>query len=108
MLESTEYDEVITTKESEMIDAFSSKNIHARTKTAFTRVRLNVMTQTLHAEEGLLPHGLMIQNVYTEMSNGSKSVAIMVRNGTVYPQTLKKKIPVARVVTVNWVPEVQM
>ena len=26
----------------------------------------------------------------------------------VYPQTLKKKIPVARVVTANWVPEMQM
>ena len=52
------------------------------------------MTQALHAEEGSLPQGLMIQNAYTEMCNVSKSVTIVVRNGTAYPQTLKK-IPVA-------------
>ena len=71
-------------------------------------VRLNIMTQALHAEEGSLWQGLMIQNTYNEMHNGRKSVAIVVRNGTAYPQTLKKKIPVARVLAVNHVPEVQM
>ena len=76
-------------------------------KTGFTGVRLNVMTQALHAEEGSLPQGLTIQNAYTKMRNGSKSVANVVRNGMAYPQTLKK-IPVARVVAANWVPEVQM
>ena len=108
MLDPTEYDEVVTTKESQMVDAFSSKIIHARTKTEFTGVRLNVMTQALHAEEGALPSGLMVQNTYTEMHNGSKSVAVMVRNSTAYSQTLKKKIPVARVVAANLVPELQM
>ena len=107
VLDPTEYDEVITTKESEMIDAFSSKIIHVRRKTAFTRVSLNVMTQALHVEEGSLPQDLMIQNTYTKMCNGSKSVAVMVRNGMAYPQILKK-IPVVRVVDANWVPEVQM
>ena len=50
----------------------------------------------------------MIQNTYTKMCNGSRSVAIIVRNGMAYPQTLKKKIPVARVVAANWVSEPQM
>ena len=68
-----------------MIDAFSSKIIHAWTKTAFTSVRLNVMTHALHADEGLLPAGLTIQNVYTEMHNGSKNVAVVVRNSMAYP-----------------------
>ena len=107
VLDPTEYDEVVTTKDSQTIDAFSSKIIHARTKTAFTSVRLNMMTQALCAKEGSLPQGLMIQNAYTEMCNGSKSVTVMIRNGTAYPQTLKK-IPVARVVTANHVSEVQM
>ena len=35
-------------------------------------------------------------------------VAIVVKNSMVYPQTQKKKIPVARVVDANWVPELQM
>ena len=57
---------------------------------------------------GPLPQGLMIQNTYTEMCNGSKNVAIIVRNSTAYPQTLKKIILVARVVAANWVPEPQV
>ena len=35
----------------------------------------------------LLPQSLAIQNAYTEMCNGSKSVTVMVRNGMAYPQT---------------------
>ena len=76
-------------------------------ETAFTGVRLNVITHALCAEEGSLPQTLMVQNPYTEMHNGSKNVTIIVRNSMVYPQTLKK-IPVARVVTANWVPEPRM
>ena len=108
VLYSTEYDDVVTTKGSKVIDAFSSKIIHAQMKTAFTSVRLNVMTHTLCAGEGPLPPGLMIQNAYTEMCNGSKDVAVVVRNSMLFPQTQKKKIPVARVVTANWVAEPQV
>ena len=107
VLDPTGYNEIVTTKDSETIDAFSSKIKHARMKTAFTGARMNVMTQALHAEEWSLPQGLMIQNNYTEMCNGSKSVSIVVRNGMAYPQTLKN-IPLARVVAANHVPEVQM
>ena len=107
VLDPTEYDEVVTTKVSKTIHALSSKIIHAWTKTVFTSVRMNVMNITLHAKEGSLPQGLMIQNAYTEMCNGSKSVAIVVRNSMTYPQTLKMKIPVARMVTANLVPEPQ-
>ena len=85
-LDSTEYNEGVTTKGSKMIDTFSSKIIHVQMKTVFTGVRLNVMTHALCAEEGSLLQGLMIQNAYTEMSSGSKNVAIIVRNSTAYPQ----------------------
>ena len=70
--------------------------------------RLIVMTHALHAEEGSLPQGLMVQNAYTKVHNGSKNVTIIVRNSTVYPQTLKKKILVVKVVVANWVLEPQM
>ena len=66
------------------------------------------MTHALHAGEGSLPQGLMIQNAYTKMCNGSKNVAIIVRNSMAYPKTLKKNILVARVVAANRVPEPQM
>ena len=77
-------------------------------KTAFTSVRLNVMTHALCADEGPLPQGLTIQNAYTKMCNGSKNVAIVVRNSMAYPQTLKKKTLMVRVVAANQVPEPQM
>ena len=53
-LDPTEYDEVVTTNNSTTIDAFSSKIIHARTKTAFTGVRLNVMTQALPCQRRVI------------------------------------------------------
>ena len=58
VLDSPEYNEVVTTKGSTIIDAFSSRIIHVWMKTTFTGVRLNVMTHTLCAEEGTLPQGL--------------------------------------------------
>ena len=105
VLDLTEY---VSTKDTEMTDAFSSHIIHARTRTACTGAKLNAMTQALHAEDGSLPHSLKIQNAYTERHNGSKNVAIEVRNGMAYPQTLSKKIPVARAVVATWVPEPPM
>ena len=35
-------------------------------------------------------------------------MAVVVRNSMAYPQTLKKKIPVVRVVAANWTPKLQM
>ena len=103
-----EYNEIVTTKDSETIDAFSSRIIHTRAKAAFTGARLNVMTQALHPDEGPLPEGPTIQDAYREMHNGSKSIAVLVRNSMAYPQTLRRKVSVARVVVANQVPEPQM
>ena len=101
----SEYDEVVTTKDTKTIDAFSSLVIHARMRTTYTGEGINVMTQALHAEDGSLPQGLMVQNVYTELCSGSKNVAVLVRNSTAYPQTLMKKTPVVRAVTVTQLPD---
>ena len=56
---------------------------------------------------GVIAQGLMIQNTYTKMHNGRRSVAVIARNGMAYPQTLKK-IPVVRVVAANCMSEAQM
>ena len=69
---------------------------------------INVMTQALCAEDGSLPQGLTVQNAYMELRDGSRNIAVVVRNNIAYPQTLRKKTPVARVVTVMWVPEALM
>ena len=97
MLYPTEYDDVVITKGSKTIDAFTSRIIHAWTKTVCL-CEVECDDSCPSADEGSLPQGLMIQNAYTEMHNGSKNVAIMVKNSMMYSQTLKKKIQVARIV----------
>ena len=72
---------------------------------AHTGEGINVMTQALCAEDGSIPQGLTVQNAYMELHTGSKNVAVVVRNSMVYPQTLRKKTPMVRAVTVTWVPE---
>ena len=66
---------------------------------------LNVMMQSLHAQDGTLPPGLTVHNTYTELRKGSKKAIVVVQNQTAYPQTLWKKIPVARMIPVQLVPE---
>ena len=106
--DSSKYNEVVTTKDTETIDAFSSYVIHVRTGTAYTGTGLNVMTQAFSVEDGSLPQGLTVQNAYTELHDGSKNVAVVVRNSMAYHKTLRKKTPVARAVAVTWVPELPM
>ena len=65
------YDEIVTTKEAETVDSYSSQVIHVKVKTAHQGEGINVMTQSLHVEDGSLPQGLMVQNAYTELCNGS-------------------------------------
>ena len=101
----SDFDEIVTTKEAETIDAFSSWVIHAKMKMAQRGEGINVMTQVLCVEDGSLPQGLMVQNTYTGLCSGSKNVIVVVRNSTAYPKTLRKKTPVARAVTVTQIPE---
>ena len=58
---------------------------------SYTGVGLNVMTQALCAEDLSLPQDLTIQNAYTKRCDGSKNIALVVRNSVVYLQTLRKK-----------------
>ena len=55
VLDLTEYDEAVTTKDTKMIDAFSSHIIHVRMRTAHTGEEISVMTQALCTEDGSLP-----------------------------------------------------
>ena len=81
----SEYDEIVTTEDTETIDAFSSHVIHAKMRTAHTGEGINVMTQALHAEDGSLPQGLTVQKTYTKLCSGSKTVTVVVRNSMANP-----------------------
>ena len=56
------------------------------------------MAQALQTEDYSLPQGLTIQNMYTELWQGSKKAVMVVSNSMAYLQTLQKKVPVARAV----------
>ena len=91
----SKYDKVVITKNVETIDAFSSHVIPMKMERAYLRGRINMMTQALQVEDRSLLQGLTVQNAYMELRTGSKNAVVVVRNSTAYPQTLKKKTPVA-------------
>ena len=63
------------------------------------------MVQALWTKDSSLPQGLTVQNMYTELRQGSKKAVMVVRNSTAYPQTLQKKTLVDRAVMALPVPE---
>ena len=93
------------TQKAETLEPFSSHVIPMKTMKAYLGECLNVMVQALYAQDGALPPGLTMQNTYTELRKGSKKAVVVVQNNTTYPQTLWKKTPVARAISVLPVPE---
>ena len=99
------YDEVVFTRNTETIEAFSSCVISMKVEKAYTGECINIMTQVLWTENGSLPQGLTVQNAYTELWKGSKYIVMVVRNSTAYAQMFQKKAPVARAVAMTGVQE---
>ena len=93
------------TQKAETLEPFSSHVIPVKTTKAYLGERLNVMVQALYAQDGTLPPGLTVQNTYTELRKGSKKAVVVVQNNNAYPQTLRKKPPVARAISMLPVPE---
>ena len=56
------YNKVVLTKNTEIINAFSSHVKTAKANTAHISDRINVMTQALHIEDRSPLQGLMVQN----------------------------------------------
>ena len=99
------YDQVMFTQNVEKIESFSSCMVPMKAGRAYTGERINITVQVLQTEDGSLPQGLTVQNMYTELRQGSKKAVVVVRNSTAYLQTLQKKTPVARAVVALPVPK---
>ena len=93
------------TQKVETLEPFSSHVIPVRMMEAYLGEHLNIMVQALHAQDGTLPPGITMQNMYTELRKGSKKAVVVVQNNTAYPQTLWKKTPVARAMAMQLVPD---
>ena len=99
------YGQLMYTQNVETIEPFSSHVVPVKAGRAYTAECINVMVQALQSEDGSLPQGLTVQNMYTELRQGSKKAVVVVRNNTAYLQTLQKKIPVAKAVATSPVPK---
>ena len=90
------------TQKVETLEPFSSPHVIPM-KMMETHVGecINMMVQALHDQDGTLLPGLTMQNMYTALRKGGKKVVVVVQNHTAYPQTLQKKMPVARVIPVQ-------
>ena len=93
------------TQKVETLEPFSSHVIPIKTTKVYLGERLNVMLQALYAQDGTLLPGLTVQNTYPELRKGSKKAVVVVWNNTAYPQTLRKKTPMARAISVLPVPK---
>ena len=96
---------LVYTQKAETLEPFSSYVIPIKTTKAYLGECLNIMVQALYAQDRTLPPGLTVQNTYNELRKGSKKAVVVVQNNTTYPQTLSKKTPMARAISVLPVPE---
>ena len=85
---SDDYNQVMFTQNVDTIEAFSSCVVLVKAGKAYTRGCINVMTQALWTRDASLLQGLTVQNMYTELRQGSKKAVMVVRNSMAYLQTL--------------------
>ena len=104
-LDANDYGSLMYTQKTETIEPFSSHIVPVMSGKAYVGEPINIMVQALRTEDGSLPLGLTIQNTYTELRKGSKKQLWWYRSIPPTHQTLKKKVPVARVVVASPVPE---
>ena len=93
------------TQKVETLEPFSSHVIPMKMMEAYMGDHLNIIVQALYIQDGTLPPGLTVENMYTELRKGSKKAVVVVQNHTAYPQTLWKKTPVARAIPVQLLSE---
>ena len=64
-LDPDSYDQLMYTQNVETIEPFSSHVVSVKAGRAYTGEHTNVMVQALQTEDGSLPQGLTVQNMYT-------------------------------------------
>ena len=93
------------TQKAETLEPFSSHVIPMKTTKVYLGECINVMVQALYAQDDALPLGHTVLNMYTVLRKGSKKAVVVVWNNTAYPQTLWKKTPMAKAVSMLLLPE---
>ena len=101
----TDLDEPVLLKDRVIIPAFASRKVHVRTQRTFIKGHhLNVMVQPPYPEDkAKLPLGLYVQQVYTDLKDGSRNVSTVLRNSTGKPMHLTARWLVGHIEAANMV-----
>ena len=81
------------TQKAETLEPFSSHVIPVKTVRVYLGEHINVMVQALHAQDGTLLPGLIMQNTYTELRKGSKKAVVVVQEQYSLPSNSLKEDP---------------
>ena len=96
--------EILRMKEKEEIEPFSTQIMHRRLRLRLMGHKMHVIITALAEGKGTTPYGLQVQNVYTNLRDGSNSVLVVVKNTTRKAVVLNKGIAFAKVVAANEIP----
>ena len=99
------YDQLMYTQNIETIEPFSSRVMLVKAGRPTQENALTLWCKPYKLKMVLCMLGLTVQNMYTELRQGSKKTVTVVRNNTAYSQTLQKKTLVARAVAALPVPQ---
>ena len=99
-------DEVVRMASKCTVPPFGHKVIHGKVNLVLHGYRLNVMTHGLEKRSPSLPLGIDVQTAYATLANGSHRVPVILRNNTQVWLKIKKRVPIARIVTANAIPKV--
>ena len=86
-----DYDQLMYAQNVETIEPFSSHIVSVKTWRVYMGEHINVMVEALQTQDGSLPQGLTVQNMYTELRKGSKKAVVVVWNNTAYCRPSKGK-----------------
>ena len=95
-------------KEKEEIMPFSTKIIHRKLWLRVMGHKMYALTTALAEGEGTTPYGLQVQNVYTDLRDGSNSVSLVIKNTTKRAVILNKGVAFAEVVATKEIPTLHL
>ena len=104
----TSVDEVVWVSSKFQIPPIGCKAIHGRTGLLLMGYKLNVMTHGLEKKSPQLPLGVKVLSSYATLTTGSNRITVVSRNNTNEWVEVQKGVPIARMVTANMIPTVDL
>ena len=104
----TSMDEVVWVSSKFQIPPFGYKAIHGRTGLLLMGYKLNMMTHGLEKKSPQILFGVEVLSSYSTLTMGSNRITVVLRNNTNEWVEVQKGVPIARMVTANMIPPVDL